>query len=180
MGDRELGAISRKKIFVWALVLILIMSLVASYIHFRMLQIENTYHDEFKANLINVTENENDFYMQDISPFKWDRMHIIRPYSTVTEMHNKVGLKWTTRKSYLGYLWDKIVWEDYHLDDDRFHKLVFVKGGKVILDITLDREAIDFMLMDEVINYNEDYFIIEKTNRGKAKMKPLNFIGDSL
>lgn len=164
----------------WLVVLVILAGFMFSYINFRMIRINNAHHDNFKVKLINVIETENDFYMQDVTPFKWDTMYLIRPYSTVTKMHSKVGLKWTTRNSYLGYLWDKMIWAEHHLDDDRFHKLIFVEGNKVILDITLDRASIDFMLIDEIIYYGEDYFIIDKTNGGRAKIKPLNFIGDTV
>ncbi|NLB88482.1 MAG: hypothetical protein GX790_04550 [Syntrophomonadaceae bacterium] len=44
-----------------------------------------------------------------------------------------------------------------------FQKLIFVKDDKVILDITIERRLADFTRIDEIIYYDDDLFIAERT-----------------
>ena len=61
---------------------------------------------------------------------------------------------------------------EYPLDDDRFYKLVFVKGNKVILDIKLDRAAIDIDLgIKETLMQNEALFTIDKSDRHRCILR---------
>jgi hypothetical protein len=107
--------------------------------------------------------------MKNITPFEWERMYIIRPYTSRTEMQKIVGTKWTTADTYIGYLiFDKTWLGEHPLDDDIFHKLVFVKDNKVVLDVTLNRGDADFtQISSPVINGNA-LFIIDKTSGGNV------------
>ena len=67
-------------------------------------------------------------------------------YTSRTERHKKVGTKWTTADTYIGYLiFDKTWLGEHPLDDDMFKKLVFVRKDNVslVLDVTLDRSDVD-------------------------------------
>ncbi|WP_133158821.1 hypothetical protein [Clostridium thermosuccinogenes] len=103
--------------------------------------------------------------MKNITPFEWDRMYIIRPYTSRTEMHEKVGTKWTTADTYIGYLiFDKTWLGEHPLDDDIFQKLVFVKDNKVVLDVTLNRGDADFTQINSPVINDNVLFDIDKTD----------------
>lgn len=153
------------KKFFYVLILVITIFFLSSYINFKIIQIDNTYQDDFKAKLERTIQKESNFYMGELTSFEWDKMYIIRPYTSKTEMEEIVGIKWTTYNTYLGYLFEKTYFGEHPLDDDIFHKLVFVKDNKVILDITICRSRADFTYIDEIIYY-DDYLIIElKDNR---------------
>lgn len=153
------------KKFFYILVLVIIILFLSSYIKFKIIKIDNTYYDDFKGKLEMTMQKKSNFYMWELTSFEWDKMYIIKPYTSKTEMEEIVGIKWTTYNTYLGYLFEKTYFGEYPIDDDIFHKLVFVKDNKIILDITINRAMADFTNIDEIIYYN-DYFNIElKDNR---------------
>ncbi len=108
-------------------------------------KINNKYLESFKNDLITTIQQKSYFDIKDITPFEWDRMYVILPYTSRTEMHKIVGTKWATANIYIGYLiFDKTWFGGEHpLNYDIFHKLVFVKDNKVILDVTLNRNDAD-------------------------------------
>jgi len=107
------------------------------------------------------------FDIKNITPFEWDRMYVILPYTSRTEMQKIVGTKWTTADTYIGYLiFDKTWLGEHPLDDDIFQKLVFVKDNKVVLDVTLDRSDVDFTQINSPVINDSALFIIDKTSGG--------------
>jgi len=156
------------------LVLLIILSafsalILGSYINFRLLRIDNLHHDEFKEKLTATVQQETPFYLKDLTPFEWEKAFIIQPYTSKTEMQEIVGKKWTTYKTYPGYLFEKTFFGEYPLDDDLFHKLVFVQGEKIVLDVTIRRSTADFTRSagfkrqrHNTIHFGDDFLTIEK------------------
>jgi len=156
------------------LVLFIILSafsalILGSYINFRLLRIDNLYHDEFKEKLTAAVQEETSFCLKDLTPFEWEKVFIIHPYTTKTEMQEIVGKKWTTRKTYAGYLFEKTYFGEHPLDDDLFHKLIFVQGERIVLDVTIRRSTADFTRVagfkrprHNVIHFGDDFLIIKK------------------
>ena len=52
-----------------------------------------------------------------------------------------------------------------------FYKLVFVKDKKVVADISLDRQTIDFTQVKENITPEDSLFIIDKSSRNPIVKK---------
>lgn len=50
------------------------------------------------------------------------------------------------------------------MDDDIFHKLIFVKDNKVVLDITLDRNDVDFTQINSPVINDDSLFDIDKAD----------------
>lgn len=141
----------------------------SSYISFRSQKINNKYLESFKNDLITTIHQKSYFDIKDITPFEWDRMYVILPYTSRTEMHKIVGTKWATANIYIGYLiFDKTWFGEHPLNYDIFHKLVFVKDNKVILDVTLNRNDADFTQITSLVINNSALFIIDKTNGGNV------------
>ena len=140
-------------------------TVLLSYINYRSQRIDNEHLESFKNNLMATIQQKSYFDMKNITPFEWDRMYIIRPYTSRTEMHEKVGTKWTTADTYIGYLiFDKTWLGEHPLDDDIFQKLVFVKDNKVVLDVTLDRSDVDFTQINSPVINDNVLFDIDKTD----------------
>jgi hypothetical protein len=62
---------------------------------------------------------------------------------------------------------------EYPLDDDLFYKLVFVKNKKVIADITLDRNTIDFTQVKDNITPEDSLFTIDKSKQNPTVKKQI-------
>jgi hypothetical protein len=161
--------IKSKTIIISVFLIIPLILFSSSYISFRSQKINNEHLESFKNKLTTTIQKESYFDMKNITPFEWERMYIIRPYTSRTEMQKIVGTKWTTADTYIGYLiFDKTWLGEHPLDDDIFHKLVFVKDNKVVLDVTLNRGDADFtQISSPVINGNA-LFIIDKTSGGNV------------
>jgi hypothetical protein len=154
----------KSKIIIIAVFLIIPLILFSSsYINFRSQKINNEYLESFKNKLMTTIQQESYFDMKNITPFEWDRMYVILPYTSRTEMQKIVGTKWTTADTYIGYLiFDKTWLGEHPLDDDIFHKLVFVKDNKVVLDVTLNRGDADFTQISSPVINDNALFDIDK------------------
>ena len=154
-----------KTIIIAVFLIIPLILFLSSYMGFRSQKINNEHLESFKNNLMATIQQKSHFDMKNITPFEWDRMYIIRPYTSRTEMHEKVGTKWTTADTYIGYLiFDKTWLGEHPLDDDIFQKLVFVKDNKVVLDVTLNRGDADFTQINSPVINDNVLFDIDKTD----------------
>lgn len=171
LGEKHMKN-KRKTVIIIVVLIIPVILILSSYINFRIQKIDNKYSPDFKDELKAAIKNKQSFYMKDLTPFEWDKMYIIPPYTSRKSMQETVGIKWTTTQTYAGYLFEKTWFGEYPLDDDRFYKLVFVKGNKVILDITLDRAAIDIELgIKGPLMPNEALFTIDKSDRHRCILR---------
>ncbi len=93
-----------KTIIIAVFLIIPLILFLSSYMGFRSQKINNEHLESFKNNLMATIQQKSHFDMKNITPFEWDRMYIIRPYTSRTEMHEKVGTKWTTADTYIGCL----------------------------------------------------------------------------
>ena len=156
-----------KTIIIAVFLIIPLILFLSSYMGFRSQKINNEYLESFKNKLMTTIQQKSYFDIKNITPFEWDRMYVILPYTSRTEMQKIVGTKWTTADTYIGYLiFDKTWLGEHPLDDDIFQKLVFVKDNKVVLDVTLDRSDVDFTQINSPVINDSALFIIDKTSGG--------------
>lgn len=152
-----------KTIIIAVFLIIPLILFLSSYMGFRSQKINNEHLESFKNNLMATIQQKSHFDMKNITPFEWDRMYVILPYTSRTEMQKIVGTKWTTADTYIGYLiFDKTWLGEHPLDDDIFHKLVFVKDNKVVLDVTLNRGDADFTQISSPVINDNALFDIDK------------------
>jgi len=164
--------IKSKTIIISVFLIIPLILFSSSYISFRSQKINNEHLESFKNNLMTTIQQKSYFDIKNITPFEWDRMYVILPYTSRTEMQKIVGTKWTTADTYIGYLiFDKTWLGEHPLDDDIFHKLVFVKDNKVVLDVTLNRGDADFTQISSPVINDSALFIIDKTSGGNVIKK---------
>ena len=162
------------RIFIFAVLSVLFLAVVISYINFSIIKIDNGYRDGFERALIYTVKNEKYFMMKNITNFDWDKMFVFCPYTNRDKIEQEVGMKWVTTQSYFGYLVDRSFLGQDPLCDDIFEKLVFVKDNKVICDCTIERYNGDFTKVPSQINRTEANFIVEKNNDNWALIKLQN------
>ena len=152
-----------KTIIIAVFLIIPLILFLSSYMGFRSQKINNEHLESFKNNLMATIQQKSHFDMKNITPFEWDRMYVILPYTSRTEMQKIVGTKWTTADTYIGYLiFDKTWLGEHPLDDDIFQKFVFVKDNKVVLDVTLNRGDADFTQISSPVINDNALFDIDK------------------
>ena len=61
--------------------------------------------------------------MRELTPFEWDRMYIIQPYTQPEAINRKLGFEWAGAKTSPIQMFDTII------------LLVFVKGKEVVADV---------------------------------------------
>ena len=134
-----------KPALIWLLVVApIFLAVSSSYAHYNSIKVNNKYAEGFRRDLIDAVNQEKPFELKELTKFEWDSMIVFHPYTSRDVMEKTVGREWTTY-TYLGYLLiQKTFLGDYPLDDDRFHKIVFLKDERVVLDLTLDRGEVDF------------------------------------
>lgn len=147
--------------FILGSIAMLIILWVYSYYSYAKVSITNEFADDFHHELIRVVNQYEEFDMAKITPFDWDMMVVFYPYTSRDEMEKVVGRKWTTH-SYLGYhLIQKTLLGKYPLDDDPFNKVVFIKGEKIVLDVTLNRKQVDFTRLKQIIKKEKAQFYVQ-------------------
>jgi hypothetical protein len=61
--------------------------------------------------------------MRELTPFEWDRMYVIQPYTQPEAINRKLGFEWAGAKTSPIQMFDSII------------LLVFVKGKDVVADV---------------------------------------------
>ncbi|MFD0618150.1 hypothetical protein ACFQZR_11805 [Paenibacillus sp. GCM10027629] len=146
----------------WILIAILLAILIpftGSYLNYTKLNVSDQYADEFRNNLFEALNRKKPFTMDEVTHFAWDRMHVFGPYLSREQMQQVTGSTWTHSRTYIGYIFEGL--DDFPLLDESYHKLVFIHQGKVVLDITLDRNNVDFLSIKELRNTDRTRLIVE-------------------
>ncbi|MWV43291.1 hypothetical protein GRF59_06565 [Paenibacillus sp. HJL G12] len=140
----------KKLIIPFILLIILLIPFGISYFSYQSQQISNEGAEAFSQRLQAALSDHKPFKMSDLTPVDWDKIVVFHPYATKSEMEKTTGITWTTRTSYVGYLLERTFLGEYPLDDDSLNKLVFMKEGSVVLDVTLNRSTADFTAIQEI------------------------------
>lgn len=151
----------KKKIILLLLAATLFILCIYSYLYYMNIKVSNIYANDFRHDLLQAKSQEKTFDMKDITQFEWDKMIVFYPYTSREEMEKVIGREWTGY-SYFGYLFiQKTILGEYPLDDDSLNKLVFMKGEKVVLDITFQRGELDLTQIKGTIHREESKFMIQ-------------------
>ncbi|MCJ8010896.1 hypothetical protein MUG84_03940 [Paenibacillus sp. KQZ6P-2] len=148
----------KKLIIPFILLIVLLIPFGMSYFSFQSQQISNQGEKEFTTRLEKAISQGSAFKLSEITPFDWDRVYVFKPYTTKSDMEKITAVSWNTRHTYVGYLLDRTFLGEYPLDDDSLNKLVFMKDGKVVLDVTFNRATADFTGMKETW-YDKDIWL---------------------
>lgn len=159
---------ARIKIIILVFAALLLTPIIYSYYFYTTIKVSNRHADQFHQDLIDVMKQTTELNMTDLTRFEWDKMIVFYPYTSREEMITKVGRDWTTY-SYPGYyLYQKTRFDDYPLSDESLNKVVFIKGEKVVLDVTFDRKDVDFTEIKEPIYKDKAILKVHGKNLKKS------------
>ncbi|SDT42792.1 hypothetical protein SAMN05444162_4248 [Paenibacillaceae bacterium GAS479] len=96
--------------------------------------------------------------LAELTPFQWDRMVVMGPYTSRDMMEELKGVQWTTARTYFGYRMEKKFLLGCEMCNESVNKLVFLKGDRVTADVTLDRWHLDFTGIKAVIREQDPVF----------------------
>ncbi|MGO4696982.1 hypothetical protein AB4Z50_22110 [Paenibacillus sp. 2TAB26] len=157
-----------KKFIFITLLMIILVPFILNYSNYRMTRVHNDYEVLFTEQLKAAVHKGTTFDMKEVAPFDWDKMFVFEAYRSREEMERTVGREWTNEASYTGYWIDRKISGQYPLLDESVHKLVFVKGNKVVFDTTLDRAIADFSVSSSMIDREHSRYTIMKTEQSFA------------
>lgn len=132
-----------------------------SYYSYSKIKVNNIYADEFSQHLIQVVLEQEEFDMTQVTKFDWDKMIVFGPYTSREEMEKQLGQEWTTYSYTDYYIKQKSSLGMYPLSDDSLNKIVFIKGQKVVADVTFYRSQVDLTLLNQTVNREEAKFSVE-------------------
>jgi hypothetical protein len=136
--------ISKKRFILFLIAAVIITPLLYSYLNYLDIKVSRKYENDFRQELKRVISQETSFEMKEVTNFDWDQMFIFGPYTSRDDMQRVIGQEWTYY-SYIGYwLIQKSFLGKYPLDDDSYNSVVFMKGDKIVLDLTFSRSDADF------------------------------------
>lgn len=138
---------------------VLIVALPAtSYYSYTRIRVDNTGANAFARELEQTVKRQERFSLADVTDFEWDAVFVGHPYTTREQMEKKVGLTWTTY-SFFGYhIIQKTALGQFHMDVDEANQLVFVKDGRVVLDVILMRNQADLVWLEDRISREDAVF----------------------
>ncbi|WP_195576649.1 hypothetical protein [Paenibacillus sp. 1001270B_150601_E10] len=121
----------------------------------RWMQVDNRYGHLLIDLMQEAAKQKGTFDLAKLTPFEWDSLSIIPPYTDNKSMYEQVGMEWSTSDTYMGFVMEKsfgtFMLADDSLIDERLHRLVFVNDSRVVADLVLDREMANFQSVQEVI-----------------------------
>lgn len=142
-------------------VTVILVPFIISYGSYMDMKVNNTFEQDFRHEISEVIRQQKTFNMNEATPFEWDRMFVFQPYVSRSEMEKAIGVKWTTRDSWFGYWLDRVAGAEPLLQDTD-HKLVFVKGNEIVLDVTLSRSEADFTPVRDMVHRDQARFRIHR------------------
>lgn len=101
------------------------------------------------------SEELEEINISKLTPFKWNKLFIFKPYTPIDSINDKLGFVWEgAEKSHIN-------------QDDNFNLLVFTEKNKVIHYIKWPREKGDFMKIKKLkYSYDSAIFILKKEKYG--------------
>ena len=159
-----------KRVLFGAVALLIVGPLLASWLHYATTRVDNAYEPQFRRNLTEAARAGDTLDLASVADFEWDRVYMFPPYTSRKLMEEAVGSKWTPPVSYLEYLFSSSSPLGQGLVDDSLHKLVFVRDGDVVLDVTLDR-SIDFAATRGMAERGDARYSLERAADGRIVAK---------
>lgn len=154
----------KKRWFLLAVAAVLLIPLIVSYASYLRIHVGSGGVSAFERALTEAVRSQEPFQMQEVTDFEWDRMIIGYPYMSKEELEAAAGVRWTNR-TYPGYLLERYVLKDLMgdliLSDESVNKVVFISGGKVVLETTLYRDQADFTGIKGTVTPDRDEFKAE-------------------
>ncbi|MCM3746144.1 hypothetical protein M3223_02115 [Paenibacillus pasadenensis] len=150
--------------------------LIPDIYHYYTIRVSTGDAAKFEERLLEKAKRNEPMRLAELTSFQWDRMIIMEPYMSQKLMEELAGAKWTTAKSYAGYRVNKAVSDSCAVCDDSLHKLVFVKGNRVMADVTLSRSDLDFLDFLDVLDVQSVFrdqdpiFAKQSPNVSKVKL----------
>lgn len=144
--------------------------LIPDIYHYYTIRVGTGDAAKLEERMLEKAKRNEPMRLAELTSFQWDRMIVMEPYMSQELMEELAGAKWTTARSYAGYRIDKATGDNCPVCDDSLHKLVFVKGNRVVADVTLYRSELDFLDVKAVSRDQDPIFAKQSHSESKVKL----------
>lgn len=158
------------------LVIGVILAIIISFFTFgtpryQAIKINNINFGEFKNRLKGVISTSTEIDINKLTNFEWDECYVFDPYYPPEAIYEKVGVEWTTTKTFMGFLLFHDA-ENQTVNDDQY-LIVFKKDNKVILSekYSLSELPVIFKLDNyKVTSENSEFRLIDSKQYDNGKI----------
>ena len=166
--------LKKKKVvaIIGAFLVISILFLVFGTPRYQSIKIKNKSFVGLENKLKESVKANTEVDMKKLTDFDWDECYVFTPYYPPEEIYEKVGVEWTTTKTYIEFLFFHNL--ENQIVDDNQYVIVFKKDNKVILSAkyNLNELPIIFMLDNNKFTSSSAKFKVaaaKQYNQGNIK-----------
>jgi len=165
--------VNKKIVSIIGAVLVIIISFsIFGTLRYQFIKVKNESFVNLENKLKEVVNTNTEIDINELTDFEWDECYVFTPYYSPEAIYEKVGVEWTTTKTFIEFLLFHDV-ENQTVNDDQY-MIVFKKDDKVILSAkySLNQLPIIFKLDDYKIASNNAKFMVtvaKQYDEGKIK-----------
>lgn len=150
---------------------------------YQSIKIKAANDNFFKKEIVELSSSNKEIDIKECTDFQWDEFYVFPPYYPNENIFKDVGVKWTERRTYLGYLLFRDM--EYEAVSEEQFLIVFKKDDKVILSKIYTTNKIPIIFKDSlntyaplkvnvkkskfIVNVNDGMFILSKKGGDKEE-----------
>lgn len=139
---------------------------------YQSIKVKNESFVNFENKLKEAVNTNTEIDINKLTSFDWDECYVFTPYYPPKAIYEKVGVEWTTTKTFIEFLLVHDS-ENQTINDDQY-MIVFKKDNKVILSAkySLNQLPVIFKLDNYKVASNNAKFmvtVVKQYDEGKIK-----------
>jgi len=172
---RRAERVNTKIVWISGAVLVIIISFsIFGTPRYQSIKVKNESFVNLENKLKEAVNTNTEIDINELTNFEWDECYVFTTYYSPKVIYEKVGVEWTTTKTFIEFLLFHDV-ENQTVNDDQY-MIVFKKDDKVILSAkySLNQLPIIFKLDDyKISSNNAEFMVIVAKQYDEGKIKEL-------
>lgn len=152
---------NKKAVLIIGAVLVVIISFsIFGTPRYQSIKVKNESFVTLENKLKEAINTNTEIDINELTNFDWDECYVFTPYYPPKAIYEKVGVEWTTTRTFIGFLLIHDV-ENQTVNDDQY-LIVFKKDNNVILsaNYNLNQLPVIFKLDNYTFTSNNAKFIV--------------------
>ncbi|MEW8955449.1 hypothetical protein [Clostridium sp.] len=137
---------------------------------YRAMKVRNIDTTMVEENLKSISDKDKEIEISNFTDFQWDSAYVFPSYYPSEKIYEKVGVKWTEAKTFIGYLFSKST-ENNTLSEDQYI-MIFKKGDKIISSkvYSLSEVPVIFNIPNYEFTYDSCKFQVTTNENGYREL----------